>query len=49
MVDSKTGEELIVGKTGLQFLNILKKVSRSIGKVENLPKAEVEIRFPKVA
>lgn len=49
IVDEKSGEELIAGKTGLQLLNILKKISRSIGKVKNLPKAEVEIKFSKVA
>ncbi len=48
-INLDTGEKLIAGKTGLQLLSVLKNISQSISKIKNLPKAEVEIKFSKVA
>ena len=48
-VNQETGEELIAGRAGLQLLNVLKRLSGSLSSIKSLPKAEVEIKFSRVA
>jgi len=49
IVSQVSGGKLIPGKIGLQLLNILKKLSIQMTQIKDLPKAEVEIKFSKVA